>query len=310
MPAVTDTPAGSVPADPKDGTGTPDGGKNGTALVRRRIWPRRVGGSLSVTLSVAVLALFVLVAVFAPWLAPHDPDAVSLSDSLQGTTADHLLGTDQSGRDVLSRLIHGARTSLLGPLGVVTGATLLGVTIGVVAAWRGGWVDTVLSRAIELIFAFPGVLLAILLVAVLSAGLKATVLALAIAYTPYMARMTRSAALGERHRPYIRALEIQGFSAPAIIVRHLLPNIAPMVLAQASLCFGYAMIDLAGLSFLGFGVQPPQADWGAMISEGQVALLQGAPLSALAPGVLIVLAVVAFSLIGEGVADRIRRADR
>ncbi|MGW4201759.1 ABC transporter permease [Streptomyces sp. NPDC004726] len=281
-----------------------------SALVRRRGFFRRFGGSRTMTLSIGVLALFVLVAVFAPWLAPHDPNAVSLADALQGTSADHLLGTDQSGRDVLSRLIYGARTSLLGPLGVVVGATVLGVTIGVIAAWRGGWVDTVLSRVIELIFAFPGVLLAILLVAVLSAGLNATVLALAIAYTPYMARMTRSAALSERHRPYIRALEIQGFGSGSIIVRHLLPNIAPMVLAQASLCFGYAMIDLAGLSFLGFGVQPPQADWGAMISEGQVALLQGAPLSALAPGVLIVIAVVGFSLIGEGVADRIRRADR
>ncbi|MEU5400096.1 ABC transporter permease [Streptomyces sp. NPDC005963] len=280
------------------------------ALVRRRGFGRRLGGNKTVALSIGVLAVFVLTALFAPWLAPHDPNAVSLANSLQGTSADHLLGTDQSGRDVLSRLIYGARSSLLGPLGVVVGATLLGVTIGVVAAWRGGWVDTALSRAIELIFAFPGVLLAILLVSVLSAGLKATVLALAIAYTPYMARMTRSAALSERHRPYIRALEIQGFPAVGIVVRHLLPNIAPMVLAQASLCFGYAMIDLAGLSFLGFGVQPPQADWGAMISEGQVALLQGAPLSALAPGVLIVVAVVCFSLIGEGVADRIRRADR
>ncbi|MFI6283402.1 ABC transporter permease [Streptomyces sp. NPDC051018] len=302
MAVVTDTP--DTTADPEKGPR----GDNG--LVRRRWLGRMLGGSRTTTVSIAVLALFVLVAVFAPWLAPQDPNAVSLADSLQGTSADHLLGTDQSGRDVLSRLIHGARTSLLGPLGVVTGATLLGVTIGVIAAWRGGWVDTVLSRVVELIFAFPGVLLAILLVAVLSAGLKATVLALAIAYTPYMARMTRSAALGERHRPYIRALEIQGFSAASIIVRHLLPNIAPLVLAQASLCFGYAMIDLAGLSFLGFGVQPPQADWGAMISEGQVALLQGAPLSALAPGVLIVIAVVAFSLIGESVADRIRRADR
>jgi peptide/nickel transport system permease protein len=303
MAAITEVPTTGAGNGPGNSPG-------GDGIVRRRWLPARIAGSRTVTLCVAVLGLFVLVAALAPWLAPHDPNAVSLANSLQGTSGDHLLGTDQSGRDVLSRLIHGARTSLLGPLGVVTGATLLGVTIGIVAAWRGGWVDSLLSRVIELIFAFPGVLLAILLVSVLSAGLKATVLALAIAYTPYMARMTRSAALGERHRPYIRALEIQGFPAALIIVRHLLPNIAPMVLAQASLCFGYAMIDLAGLSFLGFGVQPPQADWGAMISEGQVALLQGAPLSALAPGVLIVVAVVCFSLIGEGVADRIRRADR
>ncbi|MGW0999259.1 ABC transporter permease [Streptomyces sp. NPDC002520] len=281
-----------------------------TSLVRRRGLPRRLGGSTAMTLSIGTLALFVLVAVFAPWLAGHDPNAVSLSESLRGPSTDHLLGTDQSGRDTLSRLIWGARTSLLGPLGVVVGATVLGVAIGVASAWRGGWADALLSRVMELIFAFPGVLLAILMVAVLSAGLDSTVLALAIAYTPYLARLTRGAALSERHRPYVRALELQGFSAVSIVLRHLLPNIAPLVLAQASLCFGYAMIDLAGLSFLGFGVQPPQADWGAMISEGEVALLQGAPLSALAPGALIVIAVVGFSLIGESVADRIRRADR
>ncbi|MEU6663126.1 ABC transporter permease [Streptomyces sp. NPDC046821] len=282
----------------------------GASLIRRRGLPRLLRGGTATTLSIGVLVLLVLVAVFAPWLAGHDPNAVSLTQSLKGPSAQHLLGTDQSGRDTLSRLIWGARTSLLAPLGVVVGATVLGLAVGVVSAWRGGWVDALLSRVIELIFAFPGVLLAILLVAVLSAGLGSTVPALAIAYTPYLARLTRGAALSERHRPYVRALELQGFSAVSIIVRHVLPNIAPLVLAQASLCFGYAMIDLAGLSFLGFGVQPPQADWGAMISEGEVALLQGAPLSALAPGALIVAAVVAFSLIGESVADRIRKADR
>jgi len=299
----------SIPA------GSPAGSPAGTLadaapLVRRRWVPRLVGGGPLVVFSVAVLTVLVVVAVLAPWLSPQDPDAVSLSDSLAGPSAAHPLGADQAGRDVLSRLIWGARTSLLGPLGVVTGATVLGVAIGVVAAWYGGWIDAALSRVIEVIFSFPGVLLAILLVAVLGAGLDSTVLALAVAYTPYMARMTRGVALSERHRPYIRSLEIQGFSAWGITTRHLIPNIAPFVLAQASLCFGYAMIDLAGLSFLGFSVQPPQADWGAMISEGQSALLQGAPLSALAPGAVIVIAVVAFSLLGEGIADHIRKADR
>ncbi|WP_067177432.1 ABC transporter permease [Microtetraspora niveoalba] len=279
-------------------------------LVRRRWLPRLRGAGWMAASAVAVLAGLVLVALLAPWLAPQDPDAVSLAESLNGPSAAHPLGTDQAGRDVLSRLIWGARISLLGPLGVVVGATLLGVTVGVVAAWRGGWVDAALSRMIELIFAFPGVLLAILLVAVLGAGLDSTVLALAIAYTPYMARITRGVALSERNRPYIRALELQGFAAWGIALRHLIPNIAPFVLAQASLCFGYAMIDLAGLSFLGFGVQPPRSDWGAMISEGQTALLQGMPLSALAPGAAIVTAVVAFSLLGEGIADHVRKAAR
>ncbi|GAA3653389.1 ABC transporter permease [Nocardioides ginsengisoli] len=275
---------------------------------RFRIRRRRTSGAIAVPL--AVLGGLVLVAVLGTWITPHDPNAVSLSDYLGPPSSAHWLGTDQAGRDVLSRLISGARISLLGPLGVVVGSTVLGVAVGVLAAWRGGWVDAVLSRIVELVFAFPGVLLAILVVAVIGPGLIASVVALAVAYTPYMARLTRSFALTERERPYIRALEMQGISSLKVILRHLVPNIAPLVLAQSSLCFGYAMIDLAGLSFLGFGVQAPQADWGSMISEGQSALIQGYPISAVAPGVCIVIAVVCFSLLGEGIADRVRRAEQ
>lgn len=275
---------------------------------RFRVRGRSTRGTTVVPL--CVLGALVVIAVLGTWFTPHDPDAVSLSDYLGAPSPAHWLGTDQAGRDVLSRLISGARISLLGPLGVVVGSTVLGVTVGVVSAWRGGWVDTVLSRIVELVFAFPGVLLAILVVAVIGPGLVASVFALAVAYTPYMARLTRAFALAERERPYIRALEMQGFSSLKVIVRHLIPNIAPLVLAQSSLCFGYAMIDLAGLSFLGFGVQAPQADWGSMISEGQSALIQGYPISAIAPGVCIVIAVVCFSLLGEGIADRVRKAEQ
>ncbi|MEE1816077.1 ABC transporter permease [Streptomyces sp. SP18ES09] len=260
--------------------------------------------------SVTVLALLVLVAVLAPVLAPYDPEALDLSASLVGTTGDHPLGTDQSGRDVLSRLLHGARTGLLGPLLVVAVSTLLGTALGVLAAWRGGRVDTVLSRSMDMVFAIPGLLLAILLVSVVGSGLTAPVIAMSVAYTPYVGRLVRSIARQEKARPYIEAYRVQGWSGWTVCVRHLLPNIAPTVFAQSAMNFGYALMDLAALSFLGFGVQPPAADWGAMINEGQAAVLQGAMLPALAPSACIVLAVVAFGIVGEGLADRIAKRER
>ncbi|MER6501321.1 ABC transporter permease [Streptomyces sp. NPDC001455] len=259
--------------------------------------------------AVAVLGALVLVAVLAPLLAPYDPEAVDLSVSLTGTSADHLLGTDQSGRDILSRLIHGARTGLLGPLLVVVVSTLLGTFIGVIAAWGGGWADTVLSRSMDMVFAIPGLLLAILLVSVVGSGMTAPVVAMAVAYTPYVGRLVRGIARQEKARPYIESYRVQGWSGWTICLRHLLPNIAPTVFAQSAMNFGYALMDLAALSFLGFGVQPPTADWGAMINEGQAALQQGAMLPALAPSACIVLAVVAFGIVGEGLADRIARRE-
>ncbi|WP_415953404.1 ABC transporter permease [Streptomyces sp. KLOTTS4A1] len=260
--------------------------------------------------SVAVLAVLVLVAVLAPLLSPYDPEALDLSASLVGTSGEHLLGTDQSGRDILSRLLHGARTGLLGPLLVVGASTLLGTVIGVVAAWRGGWADAVLSRSMDLVFAIPGLLLAILLVSVTGPGMTAPVIAMAVAYTPYAGRLVRGLARQEKARPYVEAYRVQGWSGWTVCLRHLLPNIAPTVLAQSAINFGYALMDLAALSFLGFGVQPPAADWGAMINEGQGAVLQGAMLPALAPSVCIVLAVVAFGIVGEGLADRIARREK
>ncbi|MFB7559595.1 ABC transporter permease [Streptomyces brevispora] len=260
--------------------------------------------------AVAVLSVLVLVAVLAPVLAPHDPEFLDLSSSLVGTTGDHLLGTDQSGRDILSRLIHGARTGLLGPLLVVGVSTVLGILLGVVAAWRGGWADAILSRSMDMAFAIPGLLLAILLVSVVGPGMTAPVIAMAVAYTPYVGRLVRSIARQEKARPYIESYRVQGWSGWTICLRHLLPNILPTVLAQSAMNFGYVLMDLAALSFLGFGVQPPTADWGSMINEGQSALQQGAMLPALAPSACIVLAVVAFGIVGEGLADRIAKRER
>ncbi|MEV7186916.1 ABC transporter permease [Kitasatospora sp. NPDC093102] len=254
-----------------------------------------------------IVALVVLAAVLAPWIAPSDPNGVDLGNALAGPSADHLLGVDAAGRDTLSRLLLGARTSLLGPLGVVVFSTAAGVLVGLVAGWRGGWLDSVLSRSTELVFAFPGMLLAILIVSVYGEGLLAPVLALAVAYLPYVSRLTRSLVLAERTRPYVSAYRVQGHSAAQICLRHVLPSIAPIVLAQSTINFGYALMDLAGLSFLGLGVPALTPDWGRMVFDGQTAIQHGYPLSAILPCVLIVLTVVAFNVVGERWADRVAR---
>ncbi|MEV4184400.1 ABC transporter permease [Streptosporangium canum] len=271
-----------------------------------RLW----GGDKLVMAALAVLAVLIIAAVFAPLIAPHDPDGVDLSATLSGSSADHLLGADQSGRDVLSRLIFGARTGLLGPLAVVAVSTVLGMLMGVAAAWYGGIIDSLLSRTMEFVFSFPALLLAIILVAMFGSGLMAPVVAMSVAYAPYVGRLVRNVALQEKARPYIQAYKVQGWSGWVICLRHLVPNIAPLVLAQSAINFGYALMDLAALSFLGFGVQPPTADWGSMINEGSAALLQGATLPALAPGVAIVITVVAFGIVGEAIADRVAGRER
>lgn len=283
-----------------------------TAVLTRRpgLSKLRAAGSPLYASCLGFVALVTAAALLAPWLVPYDPNAVDLGNALAGTSAQHPLGADTAGRDTLSRLLAGARTSLLGPLGVVVFSTVAGVAIGTVAGWRGGWLDSVLSRSTELVFAFPGMLLAILVVSIHGEGLTAPVIALSVAYLPYVSRLTRSLVLAERERPYVSAHRVQGHSAAQICLRHVLPNIAPVVLAQSTINFGYALMDLAGLSFLGLGVPALTPDWGRMVFDGQTAVQHGYPLSAVLPCVLIVLTVVAFNVVGERWADRFARRDR
>ncbi|WP_435191826.1 ABC transporter permease [Streptomyces sp. bgisy126] len=283
-----------------------------TAVLTRRPGLARIrtAGSPLYLICLGLVVLVTAAALLAPWAAPHDPNAVDLGDALAGPSAEHPFGMDAAGRDTLSRLLLGARTSLLGPLGVVVFSTLAGVVVGTAAAWRGGWLDSVLSRSTELVFAFPGMLLAILIISVYGEGLLAPVLALSVAYLPYVSRLTRSLVLAERERPYVSAYRVQGHSALQICLRHVLPNIAPVVLAQSTINFGYALMDLAGLSFLGLGVPALTPDWGRMVFDGQTAVQHGYPLSAILPCVLIVLTVVAFNVVGERWADRVARRDR
>jgi len=249
--------------------------------------------------SAVVIAVATVFAAFGPAIAPYNPDLPSLGLAFVGPTGGHLLGFDFEGRDVFSRLIAGAQSSMLGPLAVVVGAMVLGTVIAVVAAWRQRLTDTVISSGLDILFAFPGILLAVLAAAVFGAGLTAAAVALAIAYMPYVARVLRGAALKERGQPYVAALEVQGSSATRICLRHIVPNMLPLIVAQATIMFGWAMVDLAAISFLGLGVQPPAPNWGVMISENQPGILQGYPLPALAAGLCIVAVVIAFNVLGE-----------
>jgi peptide/nickel transport system permease protein len=275
-----------------------------------RAWARlRATGPAGIG-SAIVIAVAIFVAIFGTVLAPYDPITPNLSLSWVGPVGGHLLGYDFEGRDVLSRLIVGARTSLLGPLAVVIGCMTAGTLLAVTAAWRRGALDAVIGSGLDILFAFPGILLAVLAAAVFGAGLVAAAIALAIAYMPYVARVLRGAALKERNQPYVAALEVQGASATSICLRHLIPNIMPLIVAQATILFGYAMVDLAAISFLGLGVQPPEPNWGVMISENQVGIPQGYPLPVLAACFCIVAVVIAVNVLGERLFEQAQEERR
>jgi peptide/nickel transport system permease protein len=266
---------------------------------------RRRGRTDPVLLGCAlVIGALVLMAVFAPLLAPYDPNQSDILASNEGPSSAHLLGTDSVGRDILSRIIYGARLSLLGPALVVAIATVSGVAIALLTAWHGGRVDAAASRVLDVLFAFPGLIFAILAVAMFGTGLVAPVIALSIAYTPYIARVVRSAAIKERNLPYVAALHVGGMSPLRICTRHLLPNLMPYVLVQAAVSFGYALVDLSALSYLGLGVQPPSAEWGRMVADGQAAILNGQPQASLFAGLAIVVTVIAFNLLADRLVRR------
>lgn len=261
----------------------------------RRAMPRSLVGGL----------LFVVgFAVFGPAIAPHDPNEVELGNLLAGPSSEHWLGVDGVGRDILSRLFAGAPVTLTGPFLIVVAASIAGAALGIVSAWKGGAFDAVTSRCLDVLFAFPTLLFAVLATALFGAGLSAAVIALAVAYAPYIARLVRSVALRERRLPYVEALVVQGQRPWRIVTRHVVPKLSPFILVQATLSFGYALLDLAALNFLGFGVQPPQADWGSMVSDGLPDLLAGQPAQALSASVMIVFTVWLVTEVGERLARR------
>jgi peptide/nickel transport system permease protein len=250
----------------------------------------------------AIVLFLIAVALFAPLLAPKDPTDGELADSLAPPGQAYILGADKNGRDVLSRVIYGARTALGGAALVVIISELIGVPIGIWAAYRGGWVDEAVTRFWYMLLSFPPLLIAFAVVAAFGPGLPKAAFTLGILYVPFIARVVRSVTLVQKEMAYTEAARALGYGQGRIIFRHILPNCISPVIVVTTIDIAYALLDLAALSFLGLGIQPPTPDWGSMLSEGQLVLLN-APHVALSAGLAIVLAVLGFNLLGDGLRD-------
>ncbi len=253
-----------------------------------------------------IVGLFVLAAALAPLLTPYadqgrgTPDLPSRLQSPNGT---HLLGTDDLGRDVLARLLFGARTALLVAVGVVALAVVVGVAVGAVAGFFGGWVDEVLMRITDTFLAFPPLLLAVIVAAALGASTRNTIIAIAISWWPWYARQIRAQVLSIRQLPYIKAVQVLGVSNRSIIARHVVPNAMAPVWVQATADLGASVLTAAGLSFVGLGPRPPTPDWGVMIADGRQFVLSGQWWIAGFAGAAITLIALAFNLIGDVIRD-------
>ena len=267
----------------------------------RWLWHRTRQNRLSVV-GLALIAGFLLLAFAAPLLAPADPMAQALYNRLSPPMLEHPFGTDDFGRDILSRVIYGARISLRVGIVAVLIALVLGTGIGLVAGYWGGWIDQVLMRVMDLLLAFPSILLAIGIVAILGPGLENAMLAVGIVAVPQYARLVRASVLTVRETDYVLAARAMGASDARILAFAILPNCLAPLIVQATLGLATAILDAAGLSFLGLGAQPPTPEWGAMLSQGRELIVR-APWVLAFPGGAIFLTVLAFNLVGDGLRD-------
>lgn len=241
-------------------------------------------------------------AIFADMIVPYDPYAQNLSNALQPPSSSHILGTDRYGRDVLSRVIMGARTSVFSALALVLIISVFGTIVGIFCGYNGGKLDSFVMRISDVFLAFPGMVFAIAIAGVMGGGLINAVIALAVISWPKYARIARGLVLTIKETPYIAAAKLSGSSAVKIVYRHITPNIAGPILVTAMLDIGTLMMELAGLSFLGLGVQPPIAEWGSMMSNGR-SMIQTSPWVVLGPGFAIFITVAVFNLLGDTTRD-------
>lgn len=283
---------------------TGDKGRQGWAPVRPlrtipaglRDW--RIAFGMTVLLACSIVALV------APLISPQDPHAIGVVTPLIDSNLAHPMGADAFGRDYFSRVIFGTRISVIVALLVAASSMAVGLPLGLVLGYFGGRLDLAVSRILDLMFAFPGLLLALVLVTILGPGTKTVIIALAVIYIPIVARFIRGATAAERNLPYVMAIRISGASHMRIMARHILPNIASQLLVIASLIMAFAVLAEAGLSFIGLGVQPPDASWGRLLTENR-GYLSTAPHLVFYPGVAITTLVLALSLLGDGLRDRL-----
>lgn len=278
----------------------PDLGNVGTRRKRRiRRWP----GAL-VILAMVVMVAVLLCVFFGPLIAPHDPAAQDLLGGLAPPSLEHWFGTDSSGRDIASRVIVGAQSAFVGPLFVALFAAILASLIGLYAGYRGGWQDSAIMRGADILYAFPGLLVLMVAVGVLGGGYAVAVFLLALLTAPAGVRLIRGATLEQSALPYVDAARTLGLSRWRIMVRHIWPNILPLVVASFFLDFAFSLVALSALSFLGLGVEPGSPNWGLMLSDN-LSLLDGSPAAVLAPGVALVATAVAMNILGDFFYERL-----
>ncbi len=255
--------------------------------------------------STLVIVVFVLVAIFAFQIAPYPQEGAGRThadNTLLPPSAEHWLGADRLGRDMLSRVIVGARPALMIPIGVVLFAVLIGAPLGAIAGYKGGWLDEVIMRITDLFLAFPSLLLAMAIVSAIGRGLDKAAIALVISWWPWYTRIARGVAIGLRERYFVEAAQAAGVSDALIIIRHILPNTISPILVQATIDLGTVILAMGGLAFLGLGTQPPAPDWGLMVSEGREYILNQWWVATF-PGVAIFIVVLAFNLLGDTLRD-------
>ena len=268
--------------------------------VRRFI--RVFMGRKIVIFGMVVIGLLMLTAIFAPWLAPYNPNDPSLKNTLASPSSAHLLGTDSLGRDTLSRIIYGSRPALVVGLIAVSIAAFIGMTLGLLAGFYGRFISVIIMRSMDALMSTPMILLAVTIAALLGGGLKNVVIALGIALIPSYARLMCGQVLTVKQNDYITASKAGGASNLRIMLAHILPNCFPPLIVLMTMQIGTAILSEASLSFLGIGIKPPVAAWGSMVSEGYQNMLR-APVLSIAPGVAIMLVVFAFNMVGDGLRD-------
>ncbi|GFZ85558.1 diguanylate cyclase [Compostibacillus humi] len=250
----------------------------------------------------AIILFFILVAIFAPLFTSYSYDQQNLADRLHPPSEEYLLGADHLGRDIFTRIAYGARVSLQVGFFAVTGALVFGSLLGILAGYFGRWIDMLISRIFDIMLAFPSILLAIAIVAILGPSLENALLAIAVVNIPIFGRLVRSRVISLREEEFIMAAKAQGMKSGRVILHHILPNSVAPIIVQATLSFGTAILEAAALGFLGLGAQPPTPEWGQMLADSRE-FIQLAPWTLLAPGLSIMLVVLGFNLIGDGLRD-------
>ena len=278
----------------------PSSAPRGLAGTRR--WWRRFARNRGAVFGLAVFVAIVLMAIFADALSPYDPLQQGVGPANATPTWAHWAGTDSFGRDLLSRIIHGARIALVVGVVAVLLAMVIGVTLGLVAGYYGGWLDIVIMRVMDGLFAFPIIILAIAMMAVMGFGVRNVIIAVAVGFIAPFARVTRADVLAVKEEPYIEAARLAGVSRPAIIARHVLPNVMAPIIVQAALRVSGAIITESGLSFLGLGPPPPIPAWGSMIAEGRNFIVMAPHISTI-PGIALMVTIVGLNLLGDGIRD-------